>query len=287
MLCKGIIMPEASNPRLTNRRCPMNATASDQNTPSPRGLWERLRLAGRLLANTVLPQNCVLCSLPSGDAPVCQACAAGLPVLTGQTCPRCALPLEPQGTDLSQTSGPLRCRDCQHHQPRFDTATAVWSYAFPIDSLIRDFKYGHHLYLGAFFGSRLAATLQARWQIAGDGLPDLILPMPLHPSRLKARGFNQAAEIARHTAKALRRPWSADHLLRIHDTPSQAGLGREARWANLRGAFACTRTLHDQHILLIDDVLTTGASLSACADALRYAGVRQIDVAVLARTPES
>jgi predicted amidophosphoribosyltransferase len=111
--------------------------------------------------------------------------------------------------------------------------------------------------------------------------------MPLHPSRLKARGFNQAAEIARHTAKALRRPWSAAHLMRIHDTPSQAGLGREARWANLRGAFACTRALNGQRILLIDDVLTTGASLSACADALRYAGARQIDVAVLARTPES
>ncbi len=277
-------MPEASKPRLTNHRPLMNTLVPEPNVHPQQVLWARLRAAGRQLANTVLPQNCVLCSLPSANNPVCPACAANFPKLAAQACPRCALPFEPQTHGTDDTL--LTCHDCQRHPPSFHTATAVWSYTFPIDTLIRDFKYGHHLYLGTFFGKHLAATLKTRWRASGFGVPDLILPMPLHPSRLKARGFNQAAEITRHTAKIINRPWSANCLLRVHDTPAQAGLGREARWANLRGAFACTTSLADQRILLIDDVLTTGASLSACAEALRYAGARHIDVAVLARTPE-
>jgi len=284
-------MPEASEPRLTKHSPSMNSTPPAPSSRHQQSLWAHLRSVGRHLANAVLPQNCVLCSLPSSDSPVCTACAADFPTLTGNTCPRCALPLHPQGTPadaLAERSGNHpNCPDCQRRPPSFDAATAVWSYTFPIDTLIRDFKYGHHLYLGSFFGGYLATTLQARWQATGGELPDLILPTPLHPSRLQARGFNQAAEIARHTAKYVNRPWSSTHLQRVHDTPAQAGLGRDARWANLRGAFACTTSLTGLRILLIDDVMTTGATLSACADALRYAGAQQIDVAVLARTPES
>jgi len=179
------------------------------------------------------------------------------------------------------------CPDCAHHQPAFDTASAVWSYGFPIDTLIQDFKYGHHLYLAGFFGQHLANTLTNRWNTGpASAQPDLILPMPLHPNRLKDRGFNQAAEIARHAAKHLDLPWRNDALIRLHDTAPQAGLRREERWANLRGAFACPEPLSGTRILLVDDVLTTGASLSACAEVLRHAGATRIDVAVLARTPE-
>lgn len=245
---------------------------------SKQGLTLGLRTAGRAIIDALLPQSCALCSLASGSAPVCQDCAATFPALSGQCCPCCALP-------LSATQDP-DCPDCRHHRPGFDSATAVWSYGFPIDTLIRDFKYGHHLYLASFFGRHLAATLQSHWQTHPDKRPDLILPLPLHPNRLKSRGFNQAAELARHTAKRLNLPWSSEHLVRVHDTASQAGLRRDARWANLRGAFACPTPVTDLNILLIDDVLTTGASLSACADALRHAGARRIDVAVLARTPE-
>ena len=97
---------------------------------------------------------------------------------------------------------------------------------------------------------------------------------------------NQAAEIARHAAKSLDLPWQSDVLIRLHDTEPQAGLRREERWSNMRGAFACTEPLQGARILLVDDVLTTGASLSACAEVLRHAGASHIDVAVLARTPE-
>lgn len=181
----------------------------------------------------------------------------------------------------------MACPDCTHHMPAFDTATAVWSYGFPVDTLIQDFKYGHHLYLAGFFGQHLAHCLQAQWATpTGTPKPDLIVPMPLHPSRLKLRGFNQAAEIARHVAKHVGLPWRSDALIRLQDTAPQAGLRREARWSNLRGAFACPESLTGSRILLIDDVLTTGASLSACAEVLRHAGASHVDVAVLARTPE-
>ena len=109
--------------------------------------------------------------------------------------------------------------------------------------------------------------------------------MPLHPNRLKTRGFNQAAEIARLVAANLDMRCDFDTLIRLNDTPPQAGLHRDERWHNLVGAFACPQPLNARHILLIDDVLTTGASLSACADALRQAGAVHIDVAVIARTP--
>lgn len=181
----------------------------------------------------------------------------------------------------------MACPDCSHHTPAFDTASAVWSYGFPVDTLIQDFKYGHHLYLAGFFGQHLAYTLKKQWMENAERVsPDLIVPMPLHPNRLKARGFNQATEIARHVSKNLDVPWCANSLIRLHDTAPQAGLHRDERWSNLRGAFACPKRLQGARILLIDDVLTTGASLSACAEVLRHAGASRVDVAAIARTPE-
>lgn len=233
---------------------------------------------GRLL----LPQTCVLCSLPSANEPVCTACAADLPAPIGLQCPRCALPLQTNPSGMT-----IDCPDCAHHKPAFDTAVAAWSYSFPVDALIQDFKYGHHLYLAGFLGQHLAQTLKRQWAAQpGARKPDLIIPMPLHATRLRSRGFNQAAEIARHVSNYLDIPWSSNSLIRIYDTAPQAGLHRNERWSNLRGAFACPKPLTDTRILLIDDVLTTGASLSACAEVLQHAGASQVDVAVIARTPE-
>lgn len=251
------------------------------NQPLSQQLRQGLQRLGHFLGHALLPQNCVLCSLPSDDAPVCKACARELPSLLPPQCPRCALPLA-----ATHPGKAITCPDCTHHTPAFDTATAVWSYGFPIDTLIRDFKYGHHLYLGSFFAKHLARTLKNQWHQGANETPDLIIPMPLHPNRLKTRGFNQAAEITRHVAKYLELPWRSDLLNRFVDTAPQAGLHRKERWENLRGAFTCPESLDGSRILLIDDVLTTGASLSACAEVLRHAGARRIDVAVLARTPE-
>ena len=242
--------------------------------------WWRDRVL-RPMADALLAQSCALCHLPSGQDSVCAACVKDLPLLAtthAGRCHRCALPL---------TGGLEYCPDCAQQRPHFDSACAVWAYDFPIDTLIRDFKYGHHLYLGRFFAEHLARTLEQTWAASGQIKPDLIVPMPLHPNRLKTRGFNQAAEIARHLAKQLNIPCAIHALNRVYDTPPQAGLHREARWRNLVGAFACPQPLEAQHLLLVDDVLTTGASLSACAEALRHAGAVRVDVAVVARTPAS
>ena len=245
-------------------------------------LRHAFRTAGGVLGHLLLPQTCVLCSLPSDNEPVCTACVADLPALIGLQCPRCALPLQ-----TNSTSTPIDCPDCAHHKPAFDTAVAAWSYSFPVDALIQDFKYGHHLYLAGFLGQHLAQSLKRQWAAQpGPRLPDLIIPMPLHANRLKSRGFNQAAEIARHISNYLDIPWSSNSLIRLYDTAPQAGLHRNERWSNLRGAFVCPKPLQDANILLVDDVLTTGASLSACAEVLRHAGASHVDVAVIARTPE-
>lgn len=240
--------------------------------------WCRQSLL-RPLTDAVLAQSCALCQQPSGGAPVCQGCAGDLPTLPvtpDRRCQRCALPFY---------GGKLSCPDCAIHTPAFDRAFAVWSYAFPIDTLIRDFKYGHHLYLARFFAENLAQILLRVGDGTSQAKPDLIVPMPLHPNRLRTRGFNQAAEIARQLSHQLGISCAYDALIRVQDTPAQAGLPRDARWKNLVGAFACPRPIKARHVLLVDDVLTTGASLSACADILRQAGVAKIDVAVLARTP--
>lgn len=243
--------------------------------------WSQRLLLGPA-ANALLAQCCALCQLPSGQNPICPGCAQDLPILSeanDRRCTRCALPY---------AAGLTHCPDCARHAPSFDTAHAVWAYRFPIDTLIRDFKYGHHLYLGRFFAEHLARTLRAAWAATDQRPPQLIVPMPLHANRLRTRGFNQAAEIARHVGRLLDIPCAFDAVRRLHDTPPQASLHRDERWQNLRGAFGCPEPLPGpgSHVLLIDDVLTTGASLSACADVLRHAGAERVDVAVIARTPE-
>lgn len=231
----------------------------------------------RPIANALLEQSCALCDLISGAEPICPECQATFPVLNADhQCNRCAMPL---------TGGLSHCPDCARYPPSFDRAHAVWRYDFPVDTLIRDFKYGHHLYLGRFFAKHLAQMLETSWATHAAIRPDLIVPMPLHPNRLRGRGFNQAAEIARHLAHRLGLPCDFNTLLRLHDTPPQAGLHRDERWHNLLGAFGCPMPIQARHVLLVDDVLTTGASLSACADALRDAGATRVDVAVVARTP--
>jgi ComF family protein len=223
------------------------------------------RLIGAL-ADRLFAQDCLLCGAPSGDRILCSACEADLPTLTGKACPRCALPTP---------SGEL-CGRCLSKPPHFDETLALFEYAFPVDRLIQSFKYSHRLALGPFFGHRLAeraAGLQA----------DRMLPLPLHPSRLAERGFNQAIELARPVAKALGVPLDVECCRRTRKTEPQAGLPWKERAKNIRGAFHCTEDLSGQHIVLIDDVMTTGASLDECARTLKLHGAAHVTLLVVAR----
>src|SRR5574338_561484 len=154
--------------------------------PYPRSLSNRLTgaLGGALrrILDDVLPQACFLCAQPTGGGLLCPACAVELPLLPPGACPVCALP----------TGDGQVCGRCQRHPRAFDRTVAEFLYGFPIGEMVQGLKYGHRLQVAAFFAEALAARL------AGSAaLPDLLLPMPLHTARLQARGFNQAAEIAR------------------------------------------------------------------------------------------
>jgi ComF family protein len=212
-------------------------------------------------------QPCVLCGARVRAKLICPACAADLPCLPAERCPQCALP----------SPGSLLCGACLRKPPRFERCEAVYRYGFPLDVLIQRCKYGGAQELAELFAEALAQRL------AGLPRPDLIVPMPLHPARLRERGFNQAQEIARRLAQRLDLP-TRHACRRQRDTPPQAGLDLKSRQRNLRGAFACDDDLTGKHIALLDDVMTTGSSLNELAKAARRAGAAEISAWVVART---
>ncbi len=219
-------------------------------------------------AQSHLPQACFLCGARVTGKMLCAGCEADLPALSPHCCPQCALP----------TPGGEVCGACLKHPPAFDRTLAVFSYAFPLDTLVQQCKYAGATSLTAFFAERMAQRAAAEHKL------DLLLPMPLHPARLAQRGFNQAAEIARRLSPQVGISWLADACQRVRNTPSQAGLDLKSRQSNLRGAFACSMDLAGKRVALIDDVMTSGSSLNELSRVVRKAGAAEIQTWVLART---
>lgn len=220
---------------------------------------------GRRLLDHILPQSCFLCGSDGSDL-LCPACHADLPTLSPARCPRCAQP----------TAHGERCGRCLNQPMHFDRTQAIFRYDFPVDRLVHALKYGHQLALARWLGKRLADSL-------ADADADCIVPLPLHPQRLKERGFNQATEIARPLAEACGLPIVCDVLYRSHSTAPQAGLALNERPANVRGAFECPIDLAGRRILLVDDVMTSGATLDEAARTLKLHGAARVEVAVVAR----
>jgi ComF family protein len=164
------------------------------------------------------------------------------------------------------------------HPPAFCRCTAVYRYAHPLDILIQALKYRGELAVARYLGADLAQQLSA------EPRPDLIIPMPLHPHRLRERGFNQAAELARHLARRMDLPMLLGACRRRRDSPPQAGLSLKARIKNMRGAFICDADLAGRHVALVDDVMTSGASMQALAQAVVDAGATEVSAWVIART---
>ena len=214
-------------------------------------------------------QDCLLCLAPSGDRIVCGPCEASLPRL-GACCIGCAVPLAFDGW----------CGACQRRPPRFDAATCVFEYRFPVDRLVHRFKYSGDLALGRWLAMQLAARVRSAPR------PDLIVAVPLMPSRLRVRGFNQALELAKVVARSLDVRVGVDAVVRTRDTQPQPGLRRRQRRANLRGAFRCGMRLSGEHVAVVDDVITTGATADALAAALLAAGAGHASVWAVARTPD-
>jgi ComF family protein len=215
--------------------------------------------------DTLLPGSCLLCKADSRAMLLCLDCAADLPLPPGTRCPQCAEP----------TTHGERCGACLKGRPHFDRTVTLFRYDFPVDRLIHALKYHHQLAVAPWLGARLAQRL-----IAAD---QRVMPLPLHADRLRQRGFNQSLEIARAVGQALNLPVDASSLSRHRATPPQADLPPGERHKNVRGAFSCATRLNGEHIVLIDDVMTTGATVNECARVLKLHGAAEVTVAVAAR----
>jgi len=169
------------------------------------------------------------------------------------------------------------CGGCLKHPPAFDRTFAALAYAFPLDRLIPHLKYHGQLAIAPALGECLARA------VAAAPMPDCMIAMPLHPQRIRERGFNHATEIARDVATRLGLPLDTRSCQRIRDTPPQTGLKHLARRRNLRGAFTCGGDVQGLHIALVDDVMTTGSSLDELAATLKRAGAREVTCWVAAR----
>lgn len=223
----------------------------------------------------LLPPVCVLCGDPGQNGAgqpmdLCPACREALPRVDCQ-CARCALP-------LSATSMEALCGRCQTQPPAFERCLSAFNYQHPLDHLLQDLKFN-----GRLTNARLLGELMADWLASVvEVAPDHILPVPLHNSRLRQRGFNQAVELARPIASQFGLPLNLRAVKRIRETPPQSDLSRKQRLKNIKGAFEVLHPLKG-HVVIVDDVMTTGSTADELARTLLKAGADSVEVWVCAR----
>ena len=210
--------------------------------------------------------SCFLCR-GKADAILCRACNADLPRLGANLCPRCAL----------ASPGGAVCGRCLTQPPAYDATQAALAYAFPADVLVQALKFRGELALAPFLGTLLPESDSSKDV-------DFIVPVPLSTERLRSRGYNQALEIARQVAKTTGRPLAPELCERRLDTAVQMDLPLEERAKNVRGAFYCPSLVGGKTIAVVDDVMTTGATLDEVASTLKRAGAARVVNWVVART---
>lgn len=242
---------------------------------SPGAAWlDRTKTA---IIDLLFPPHCVACHRLS--AWLCVDCLQAIEAIQPPVCQRCGLSLSGvQAPDSSEST----CRRCQKAPLQFDGLLAYGVHSGPLRQAIREFKYADLRSLAGPLGQLMSegwTTLAPQ-----DLQPDVIVPIPLHPSRQRQRGYNQAALLARELGANLRRPVIQDVLIRIKATAPQVDLGAQERRVNVHNAFRCTdNSLSGKHVLLIDDVCTTGATLESACVALRETGTLSVWAYTLAR----
>jgi ComF family protein len=242
------------------------------------------------ISSAMLPRRCVICGAGINETVAhplgrfaCRNCLNTLSCASGVRCQRCGLTLGPRLQEFGWT----HCRHCRpivaEQDPAARTCVVCCDYAPPFDQWIAQLKYGKAHGLAEFLGQWLGMNA---FQAMPD-LPDLLVPVPCSREKLKLRGYNQAALIARYAGRVLKRPVDTRLLLKAGEAETQAELGRTERLKNLRGAFLASRpVLADLTVGLVDDVITTGTTMESCEDALRKAGAKTIVILAVCRTPE-
>ncbi len=224
-----------------------------------------------------LPTLCLVCRRAlRRSCSLCPDCEAELPWLR-EGCGRC-------GEELGESDAGICCR-CRLDPPEFDSCFAPFAYRPPVDKLIVDYKFNADFASGYALSRILARIMARRWR--GSKRPDLLLPVPLHSSRLRRRGFNQALEIAKALADESGIPLRARDLRKLRPTPPQTEMqtARE-RGANIRGSFGLARNMAvrgARRIALVDDVVTTMSTATELARVLKHAGAEEVEVCCLAR----
>jgi ComF family protein len=220
------------------------------------------------LLGLLFPPRCRLCGDPARAAfRLCRGCEQDLPWLD-TACPRCAHP----------GAAPPGCGRCQRKPPAFDATTALFHYRPPVDYLLKRLKFSSELAIAPVLAGLLAECIAAR----GTGLPDVLLPVPLHRSRERERGYNQAGLLAARVGRQLALPVAPRLCTRRRATEPQSLLSPVARRLNLRHAFG-VETMPPAHVAIVDDVMTTGHTAGELARALKQAGARRVEVWVIAR----
>lgn len=214
--------------------------------------------------------SCLLCGVATRlGSQICQPCQTDLPLL-GRACQRCSRPL---------AIGSV-CARCVKSPPPYTRCFSIFEYRYPVNVLVQRLKYKADLHLLRQLGKLMSETLPARI----DALPQCLIAVPLHPLRLLYRGYNQAVEIARPISQALGIPITTRHCKRIRNTPAQASLSPKDRAKNVQAAFAVPCTPGYTHVAIVDDVVTTGQTVSEISKELLRAGVKRVDVWALCRT---
>ncbi len=237
---------------------------------------ELLRAWGVRAQRVLYPPVCLLCRGPGQPAmDLCAACQGDLPA-NRLCCPRCArsLPGEPDRV------GRVPCGRCIRRPPAFDAGFGPLLYQAPVDRFVQRLKFQGRLVYGRLLAELLADALIASGR---REMPECLVPVPLHPRRLRARGYNQSQVIARHLGRRLGLPVIPDAVSRVRPTAPQMGLTARDRRTNLRGAFVPGTRLEGATVALVDDVMTTGATVDEVARALREGGATRIEVWCAAR----
>jgi ComF family protein len=229
----------------------------------------QFRSRGERLLDLILPGYCAACGLNCSAGNLCPPCKAELPRIASG-CRKCGLPLSLRSD--------LLCAQCLKNPPPWDSGLAGLVYRFPVDQMVCRFKFNRDLACGRILGLELLTAIRSREK----SMPDIIVPVPLHRSRHFSRTFNQADMLARQVGRGLQIPLRRGLLSRTRRTGAQSGLDAAARRKNIRGAFSC-RQSGIRHAALVDDVMTTGATLAECSRTLKRAGIVCVSVWVAAR----